>query len=148
MSSPPWSSPASASRTTRTRRLATEAIEATGFVVSLENHHSAVTALADVVLPVAVVTEKAGTFLDWEGRPRPFGQVFRDALTMSDARVLAMIAEAMGLPAPADVTAIRSELGRLGPWTGARAAAPARSTGRGTATVSCSPRGASCSTPA
>ena len=106
-------------------RLATEAIEATGFVVSLENHHSAVTALADVVLPVAVVTEKAGTFLDWEGRPRPFGQVFRDALTMSDARVLAMISEAMELPAPADVTSIRSELGRLGPWTGARAAAPA-----------------------
>ncbi len=106
-------------------RLATEAIEATGFVVSLENHHSAVTALADVVLPVAVVTEKAGTFLDWEGRPRPFGQVFRDALTMSDARVLAMISEAMELPAPADVTSIRSELGRLGPWTGARANAPA-----------------------
>jgi NADH-quinone oxidoreductase subunit G len=106
-------------------RLATQAVEATGFVVSLENHHSAVTALADVVLPVAVVTEKAGTFLDWEGRPRPFGQVFRDALTMSDARVLAMVSEAMGLPAPADVTAIRSELGRLGPWAGARAEAPA-----------------------
>ena len=105
-------------------RLAAEAIEATGFVVSLENHHSAVTAMADVVLPVAVVTEKAGTFLDWEGRPRPFGQVFRDALTMSDARVLAMIAEAMDLSAPADVTAVRRELGALGPWTGARAATP------------------------
>jgi NADH-quinone oxidoreductase subunit G len=105
-------------------RLATQAIEATGFVVSLENHHSAVTALADVVLPVAVVTEKAGTFLDWEGRPRPFGQVFRDALAMSDARVLAMVAEAMGLEAPADVPSIRRELGHLGPWTGSRAEAP------------------------
>ena len=100
------------------------AVEGAGFVVSLENHHSAVTALADVVLPVAVVTEKAGTFLDWEGRPRPFGQVFRDALTMSDARVLSMIAEAMGLRVPADVPSLRAELGRLGRWTGARRAAP------------------------
>jgi NADH-quinone oxidoreductase subunit G len=105
-------------------RLATEAVEATGFVVSLENHHSSVTARADVVLPVAVVTEKAGTFLDWEGRPRPFGQVFRDALTMSDARVLAMLADAMGLQAPSDVAEIRRELGQLGPWTGARVDAP------------------------
>jgi NADH-quinone oxidoreductase subunit G len=104
--------------------LALAAVEGAGFVVSLENHHSAVTALADVVLPVAAVTEKAGTFLDWEGRPRPFGQVFRDALTMTDARVLAMIAEAMDVPLPADVTSIRAELGGLGPWTGDRIGAP------------------------
>jgi hypothetical protein len=39
--------------------LAVAAVERTGFVVSLENHHSAVTERADVVLPVAVVTEKA-----------------------------------------------------------------------------------------
>ncbi len=100
--------------------LAEAAIEAAGFVVSLENHHSAVTERADVVLPVAVVTEKAGTFLDWEGRPRPFGQVFRDALTMSDARVLSMIADGMGLAAPADVRGLRAELGSLGPWDGDR----------------------------
>ena len=105
--------------------LARAAVENAGFVVSLENHHSAVTALADVVLPVAVVTEKSGTFLDWEGRPRPFGQVFRDALAMSDARVLAMLADAMGQSAPADVTSLRGELGRLGAWSGARFAAPA-----------------------
>jgi NADH-quinone oxidoreductase subunit G len=82
-----------------------------------------VTERADVVLPVAAVTEKAGTFLSWEGRPRPFGQVFRDALTMSDARVLSMIAEAMGRPAPGDVSTLRAELGALGPWTGDRASA-------------------------
>lgn len=35
--------------------LAVAAVEKTGFVVSLENHHSAVTERADVVLPVAVV---------------------------------------------------------------------------------------------
>jgi NADH-quinone oxidoreductase subunit G len=104
--------------------LAVAAVDGAGFVVSLENHHSAVTERADVVLPVGVVTEKAGTFLNWEGRPRPFGQVFRDALTMTDARVLAMIGEAMGTSQPADVNAIRAELGALGPWTGARAAAP------------------------
>ena len=27
---------------------------------------------ADVVLPVAAVAEKPGTFVDWEGRPRTF----------------------------------------------------------------------------
>jgi NADH-quinone oxidoreductase subunit G len=50
--------------------------------------------------------------------------VFRDALTMSDARVLAMVADAMGAPSPGDVASLRSELGSIGPWHGARAAAP------------------------
>ena len=44
---------------------------------------------------------------------------------MSDARVLAMVAEAMGSSVPADVPALRKEMGSLGPWTGARVAAPA-----------------------
>jgi len=104
--------------------LALAAVDNAPFVVSLENHHSEVTERADVVLPVAVVTEKAGTFLDWEGRPRPFGQVFRDALTMSDAKVLSMVAEAMGASLPGDVRAIRVEMGSLGPWSGHRFAAP------------------------
>jgi NADH-quinone oxidoreductase subunit G len=107
------------------------AVEGAGFVVSLENHHSAVTERADVVFPVAVVTEKAGTFLNWEGRPRPFGQVFRDALTMGDAQVLAMIADEMGAPAPRDVTSLRREMGALGPWTGSRTSAPAEAAGTG-----------------
>jgi NADH-quinone oxidoreductase subunit G len=70
------------------------------------------------------VTEKAGTFLNWEGRPRTFGQVFRDALAMADSRVLAMLADAMGATAPSDITSLRRELGSLGPWSGARIAAP------------------------
>jgi NADH-quinone oxidoreductase subunit G len=115
--------------------LASAAVEAAGFVVSLENHHSAVTALADVVLPVGVVTEKAGTFLDWEGRPRPFGQVFRDALTSSDARVLSMIATALDVDMPADITSLRLELGRLGPWSGARVAGPEGGSGAGASGV-------------
>ena len=100
------------------------AVEGAGFVVSLEHHHSAVTERADVVLPVALVTEKSGTFLDWEGRPRPFGQVLRDALAMGDARVLAMIAESMGMTVPGEVPALRREMGSLGSWTGARSAPP------------------------
>ena len=106
-------------------KLAVAAIDAVPFVVSLENHHSAITERADVVLPVAVVTEKSGTFLDWEGRPRPFTQVHRDSLASSDAVVLGMIAATMDVALGAsDVLGIRRELGGLGAWTGARSAAP------------------------
>ena len=48
------------------------AIDAAPFVVSLELRESAVTELADVVFPVAPVVEKAGSFVNWEGRIRPF----------------------------------------------------------------------------
>ena len=48
------------------------AIDAAPFVVSLELRESAVTDLADVVFPVAPVVEKAGSFVNWEGRIRPF----------------------------------------------------------------------------
>ncbi len=51
---------------------ALEAIEAARFVVSLEIRVSAVTDRADVVFPVAAVAEKAGTFVNWEGRPGSF----------------------------------------------------------------------------
>jgi NADH-quinone oxidoreductase subunit G len=71
------------------------ALDAAAFVVSLEMRHSAVTALADVVFPVAPVAEKAGSFLTWEGRSRPFPSALAsEALT--DAEVLAAIAAAMG----------------------------------------------------
>lgn len=101
-----------------------DAINATTFVVSLENHHSAVTQAADVVLPVGVVTEKAGTFLTWEGRPRPFAQVFKNPLAMTDARVLAMISDALDVYAPSDVAGLRREMGQLGSWQGERISAP------------------------
>jgi NADH-quinone oxidoreductase subunit G len=101
------------------------ALRRAGFVVSLDHHHSEFTQAADVVLPIALVTEKAGTFIDWEGRSRPFGQVFKDALAMSDATVLGMIAKAIGKQAGAwDVAGIRRELSSLGLWNGAREAAP------------------------
>jgi NADH-quinone oxidoreductase subunit G len=97
------------------------AIDAAGFVVSLELRASAVTERADVVLPVAPVVEKAGTFVDWEGRERPFAEVLRGTNAMSDVRVLHVLAAAMDVDlALPDVTAARAELAELGEWDGDR----------------------------
>ncbi|MEV6975558.1 molybdopterin-dependent oxidoreductase, partial [Kitasatospora sp. NPDC093806] len=111
--------------------LAEEALAAVPFVVSLELRPSAVTAHADVVLPVAAVAEKAGTFLDWEGRVRMFEAALKPDQQMGrhlypDLRVLNMLADALGhrLGLP-DVRAARLELDRFTPWTGDRPAAPA-----------------------
>lgn len=102
------------------------ALEAAGFVLSLEVRRSDVTELADVVLPVAPVAEKAGTFVSWEGRERPFPAVFTDSGAMTDGRVLAALADELdvrlGLPT---VEAARAELLELGRWDGARPDAPA-----------------------
>ncbi len=95
------------------------------FVVSLEIRHSAVTELADVVLPVAAHQEKSGTFVNWEGRVR----FFETALTtnaMSDHRVLDLLADEMGETLGVrTLEAARADMRALGPWTGYRAAAPA-----------------------
>jgi len=92
------------------------------FVVSLEISHSAVTAIADVVLPVAAVVEKRGTFVDWTGKPRSFDKAIADALTRSDVRILSMIADAMGAPINLPtVSATQREIESLGVWDGARA---------------------------
>jgi len=68
------------------------AISQADFVVSLETRHTEVTALADVVFPVAVVTEKSGTFRNWEGRDRSFNEVTPMPGSISDAAVLGEIA--------------------------------------------------------
>ncbi|WP_051133146.1 NADH-quinone oxidoreductase subunit G [Nocardia paucivorans] len=101
------------------------AIDITGFVVALEQRHSEVTARADVVFPVATAMEKSGTFLTWEGRPRPFdtalgeSTVRRAAAPLSDQRVLHALAAEMGvsLGLP-DTAAARAELARIGTWDG------------------------------
>ncbi|TDQ45625.1 NADH-quinone oxidoreductase subunit G [Actinorugispora endophytica] len=89
------------------------------FVVSLELRASGVTDRADVVLPVAAVAEKSGTFVDWEGRGRPFGTALKVPGALSDLRVLSAIADEMdvhlGLPDP---EAARRELSGLGGWKG------------------------------
>jgi NADH-quinone oxidoreductase subunit G len=102
------------------------ALDQTPFIVSLELRASAITDRADVVFPVATVAEKAGTFVNWEGR----GGTFAPALTVpgvrTDLYVLGAIADEMdvhlGLP---DAAAARAELAALGAWRGARPAAPA-----------------------
>ena len=43
---------------------------------------------------MAPVTDKAGTFVTWEGRERPFRRIFDRPASYSDARVLELIAEA------------------------------------------------------
>ncbi|MBU6347321.1 MAG: NADH-quinone oxidoreductase subunit G [Actinomycetales bacterium] len=74
------------------------AIERADFVLSLETRHTEITALADVVLPVATVVEKAGTFRNWEGRDRSFTAVAPKQGIMSDAQVLSELAIELGNP--------------------------------------------------
>ncbi|MFC3739642.1 NADH-quinone oxidoreductase subunit G [Paractinoplanes deccanensis] len=94
-------------------RLAEQALDNAGFVVSLELRHSAVTRRADVVLPVAPAAEKSGTYLDWEGRLRSFGTVL-PSTAMTDGRVLEAIAALMNVTlGTGDVMAIRRELGAM-----------------------------------
>jgi NADH-quinone oxidoreductase subunit G len=94
------------------------ALEACEFVVSLELRASAVTDRADVVFPVAAVAEKAGTFLNWEGRPGSFAPALPVPGVRSDLEVLTAIAGEMdvhlGLP---DVLTARRELAALAPLT-------------------------------
>ena len=104
---------------------ALEGLEAIGFVISLETRASLVTERADVVFPVSLLTEREGSFLNWEGRERGFGVVTPSAQTMSDLRVLAALADGLGTPlgvrTPREAAA---ELAELGVWTGERAVAP------------------------
>ncbi|MEW2296793.1 NADH-quinone oxidoreductase subunit G [Streptomyces sp. NPDC006743] len=111
------------------------ALAEVGFLVSLELRPSEVTEHADVVLPVAAVAEKAGSFLNWEGRVRFFEAALKPEqmtrrLAPTDLRVLQMLADAMdvhlGLP---DLRTAHAELDRLGAWTGPRAGEPVESGG-------------------
>jgi NADH-quinone oxidoreductase subunit G len=102
------------------------AIDSAEFVVSLELRESAVTERADVVLPVAPAVEKAGTFLDWEGRERPFDEVLRGSSALSDVRVLHVLAASMGVDLGLrDVHTARREIAELGRWDGERPGSPA-----------------------
>ena len=102
------------------------ALEKADFVLSLETRLSEVAANADVVLPVAVDTERAGSYTDWEGRLREFVRVMPEATTMTDGRVLSMIADEMDHPIGyGDPASTARELSSLPEYTGARAAAPA-----------------------
>jgi NADH-quinone oxidoreductase subunit G len=102
-----------------------DAVAAASFVVALELRETEVTRAADVVFPVAPVTDKAGTFVTWEGRPRPFEMVFAKPASLPDLRVLAGIAEELGSSLGfRTVGEARAQMQDLGPWDGERAAAP------------------------
>ncbi|KZS66296.1 NADH-quinone oxidoreductase subunit G [Mycobacterium kansasii] len=117
------------------------AVETAPFVVSLELRDSAVTERADVVFPIAPVVEKAGSFLNWEGRRRPFEPAL-STNAAPDVRVLHALAGEIGvdlaLPTPG---AAGRELARLGRWDGTRhpgphvAAPPAARPGPGEAVL-------------
>jgi NADH-quinone oxidoreductase subunit G len=100
------------------------ALDAAGFVVSLELRHSAVTERADVVFPIAPAAEKSGTYVNWEGRRRSFSAAL-PATATPDLRVLDTLADEvgidLGLPT---VEAARAELSGLDSWDGAPGAAP------------------------
>ncbi|MFZ2510790.1 MAG: molybdopterin dinucleotide binding domain-containing protein, partial [Gordonia sp. (in: high G+C Gram-positive bacteria)] len=96
------------------------------FVVILEQRPSAITEFADVIFPVAAVAEKAGTFVNWEGRPRSFSAALpapqRRSLPLSDHRVLNVLAAELGADLGCDSPeSIHREFARIGPWTGPRA---------------------------
>ncbi len=100
------------------------ALDAAGFVVSLELRHSAVTERADVVFPIAPVAEKSGTYVNWEGRGRSFSAALPPDAT-PDLRVLDTLADELGIDLGfPTVEAALAELSALGTWDGTHAAAP------------------------
>jgi NADH-quinone oxidoreductase subunit G len=101
------------------------ALEAAPFVVSFEVRNSQVTEHADVVFPVVPPAEKDGTFVNWEGRERPFPVVLKVPAAMPDVRALAALAQEMdrsiGFTTPAGA---KREFDELGRWDGDRAQEP------------------------
>ncbi|HEX3792385.1 MAG TPA: NADH-quinone oxidoreductase subunit G [Pseudonocardiaceae bacterium] len=75
--------------------LALTALSTADFVVSIELRASEVTRRAHVVLPIAPAAEKSGSYLDWEGRSRPFDSTLQNAGALPDCRVLDTLAVEM-----------------------------------------------------
>lgn len=91
------------------------------FIVSLEISHSAITAIADVVLPVAAVVEKSGSFVDWQGRARSFEKGIEESSARCDLKILSALADEMGRPINLpSVKATTREIEALGEWNGAK----------------------------
>jgi NADH-quinone oxidoreductase subunit G len=93
-----------------------------GFLVSLEMHSSAVTELADVVLPVAPDAQRAGSYLNWEGRRRAFGPALDPTGVLPDCRVLDTLAVEMDVDLFTQTPAAAAgELSRFGVHLGTAA---------------------------
>jgi NADH-quinone oxidoreductase subunit G len=105
---------------------ARDAFENVGFLVSIENRLSDIGACADVVFPAAMLEEQAGTFHNWEHRPRPVQRINKALRSpMTDIRVLAALADALGKDLGIrNAAQAAAELAELGAWEGAGTAAP------------------------
>jgi NADH-quinone oxidoreductase subunit G len=101
------------------------ALRTARFVVSLELHTSAVTELADVVLPVAPDVNRDGSYLNWEGRRRDFDVTLREPGMLPDCRVLDTLAVEMDVDIFTQTPkAAGAELDRLGLLGAARPSGP------------------------
>ncbi|WP_332661833.1 NADH-quinone oxidoreductase subunit G [Aeromicrobium sp.] len=106
---------------------ARRALTKADFIVSLEVRESEVTEVADVVLPVAPVVEKPGSFVNWEGRVRTFDAVLHEPNSLTDIRILAGLAEELGQPLGfRTVAQARAAMHDVGAWDGERAAFPSK----------------------
>ena len=111
-------------------RLAEQALSRARFVVSLEMRPSAVTRAANVVLPIASALEKAGSYLDWEGRRREFSTTINSGSTaarsaLPDCRVLDSLAVEMDVDLFTQTPAAAwGGFAALGSYTGARPDGP------------------------
>ncbi len=102
------------------------AFENVGFLISFEQRLSAVAQRADVVLPVPLVEEQNGTFVNWEHRSRHVTVVNRaNTAPMTETRILAALADALGssLGMRSNGQAL-GELREFDAWSGERVAAP------------------------
>ncbi|MGZ8749505.1 MAG: molybdopterin-dependent oxidoreductase, partial [Pseudonocardia sp.] len=98
---------------------ALQALREVGFLVSLEMHTSAVTELADVVLPVAPDAQRSGSYVNWEGRRCGFGPALDASGVLPDCRVLDTLAVEMDVDLFTQTPAAASgELARLGVFAG------------------------------
>ncbi len=94
------------------------------FVIQLEVRDTETAQYADVLLPVAPPAEKGGTFVNWEGRLRPFGQVLTST-QLPDRRVLNELAAQLGVELGfGTLKEAVDEYTKVCAWTGARGAMP------------------------
>ena len=99
---------------------ARKALDQVDFLVSLEVRRSEVTDRADVILPVAPPLEKNGTFINWEGRLRPFGQAIASR-SQTDRLVFDALASEFGVDLGLhDLVGLYEQVNPLMQWNGQR----------------------------
>ena len=99
---------------------ARKALDQVDFLVSLEVRRSEVTDRADVILPVAPPLEKNGTFINWEGRLRPFGQAVASR-SQTDRLVFDALASEFGVDLGLhDLVGLYDQVNPLMQWNGQR----------------------------